>query len=139
MGRGQGGENKLEDGEIPLLDADRLSDHVGDFAKEGGSESSFGSPEDDRAIRSLISRLQSLPTSRSKSPEEIEDQAIELYNLSCQKVLSPRCTPEQLANIAQLFGEKPEALQARLRQDQGTEELAGPEGGAMGLLRALRD
>lgn len=140
MGRGQLPENDIlgGDGEIPLLDADRLSDHEGDLAPESASSATYGSPEDDKAVSSIKNKLRSLASFASKSEEEIENSAIEMYNRSCEQVAAG-CDDEQLSKIAALFSENPKELRERLMKDREPDALAGSEGGAAALLRALRD
>lgn len=94
-----------EDGEIPLLDADRL--HDGIPAKEKEEEKN----DDERALLCIADRLR---ISRSRSEEQIEELAADLYNKICQQIRSGNITEEQLAHFAELLGESPQSLRDRL-------------------------
>ncbi len=133
---GRGGGQELGNGEIALLDADRITDHTDQAAPDVQSASGFGNDHDDRAIARLREKLASAPSSRGLDPDAIEDRAIDLYNRSCDLIRSGRASAEQVAKIAALFGEEPAALQTRLREESSSEDLVG-DGGAWGLLRAL--
>ena len=134
MGRGGG----QDEGEIALLDADRITDHSNQAAPDQ-SEGGFGNEADERAIGRLKEKLRVAPSSRGLDPDAIEDRAIDLYNRSCEMVKSGKSSPEQVEKIAALFGEEPDVLVARLRLESSNDELAGDgrNGGAGGLLRAL--
>lgn len=139
---GRGGNDDLQgveprNGELPLIDADRLDDHTGDATEMSlDSDGRFGDPDDDRAIRRVIVRLRRIPAAVKLSEEELEDRAIELYNRTCGKIRAGDSDPDQLAKAASLFGESPEHLRERLlgpRED----ERAGAGSGPIGLLANL--
>lgn len=94
-----------EDGEIPLLDADRL--HEGIPAKEEEGEKN----DDERALLHIADRLRS---SRPRPEDQIEELAADLYNKICQQIRSGRMTEEQLAHFAELLGESSQSLRDRL-------------------------
>lgn len=130
MGRGG-----TQEGEIALLDADRISDHSDQAAPEQGGHG-FGDEADERAISRIKTKLEGAPSSRGLDPDALEDRAIDLYNRSCQMIRNGKASAEQITKIANLFGEEPDALVARLRLESSSEDLVG-DGGPGGLLRAL--
>lgn len=141
MGRGGNSNDaaaaEARSGEIPLLDADRLDDHVSRAATETDTGTSFGDPDDDRALRRLISRLRRIPATAKLSDDELEDRAIDLYNRTCDKIRSGRATEREVAKAAALFGESPEHLRERLSPSREAEDEPAAGSGARGLIASL--
>lgn len=125
------------DGEIPLLDADRLDDHADAAAREIGGASPFGDDADGRAIGRLHERLRRTLKGRRMSDEQLEDLAIDLYNRACKLITSGEADEAQIRKTAAMFGEDPEELKARLgvEEPESEEEPAGD--GAAALLGAI--
>lgn len=121
-------------GEIPLLDADRLDDHANAVARGNGA-ASFGDVDDDRALGRLIEKLKGTSVAASKSDEDLQDMAIDLYNKMCDPIRTGRATDEQIARAAQIFGESPDHLSERLAPKKAE---PGAGGGASALLQALQ-
>lgn len=141
---GRGGQDFPEmtgragaDGEIPLLDADRLDDHVDAVARDAGAAGRFGDDADGRAANRLFERLRRTPTGQRLSEEELEDHALELYRRACDLITSGRADEAQLRKTAAMFGEDPEELKLRLgvAEPQEDEQPAGD--GAAQLLGAI--
>jgi hypothetical protein len=127
-----------EDGEIPLLDADRLDDHHKRTARDAHPETedkSYGSAADTRAILSLISHLRKTPGGKDLSAEKVEDRAIALYGKFCQMILEDSASASQKKKISELLGEDSDVVKARLLLEE--EDGDNSEGGASGLLGAL--
>lgn len=101
-----------EEGEIAFLDADNIDDYSGRAAME--ENTSFGAPDDDKAIRNLIVQLKRRPKLAGLSDEQIEDQAINLYNGICAKIATGQASDQELERAGQLFGEDPDRLLDRL-------------------------
>jgi hypothetical protein len=125
--------NEMPEGEIALIDADRLEDHAGAAARNT-TNSVFGDRDDDRALGRMIAQLKRTPAGARTSDEDLQDKAIDLYNKICDNIRRRTATPEQVAQAAQLFGESPEHLQERLDPRPQAED----GGGAGGLMAALR-
>ena len=96
----------IEDGEIPFLDADPL--HSGIEAREESTPRTA----DDLAIERVCNRLRQ---QGGRSEEVLEEISVDLYNKLCENIRSGRASEEQLRSAAELFGENPDDLRARLR------------------------
>jgi hypothetical protein len=113
------GENKMhaapgrDSGEIAPLDADNL-DNFKNRASSGEAEVSFGDPKDDHAIKNIIEKLKKTPSGQGKDSDQLQDQAIELYNRFCELIQSNKAKPEQITQAAQLFDEDRDELLERL-------------------------
>jgi hypothetical protein len=102
-----------DNGEIPLLDADLLQEN--DIVSEQISLTvDHGNNEDNSAIDNIISQLKQQQKYNSKTPEQIHDLAINLYNLGCQQIIKNQVNQQQVQLIADLFGEDKEQLIERL-------------------------
>jgi Tfp pilus assembly ATPase PilU len=102
-----------ENGEIPFLDADLLRED--DIVSEQLSLIvEHGNNEDDAAINNIISKLKKNKKYQSKSPDQIHDLAINLYNLGCQQIIKQQADQQQIKAIAELFGEDQQQLLERL-------------------------
>ena len=128
------------EGEIALLDADRLEDHAG-VASGGIAEASEDA--DERAIASTVRKLRRTSHGSRLSDEALEDQAIALYNRLCELITSGEATAAQETQAAALFDEPIEELRARLEAEQAAEEDAPEDeqmnpAGVGSLLSALR-
>lgn len=95
-----------EDGEIPFLDADPLSESIVQ------DEHELSEDQDERALRSIADKLR---LRGGRSEDQIEELAVNLYNRFCEEIRSGRASSSQLRQAADLFGESPEELQARLQ------------------------
>lgn len=123
MGRGERGEvasslsrsEGVEEGEIAFLDADNIDDYQS-RAAGSDNQASFGAPDDDRAIRNLIAILKRRPGARASSDEQLEDQAISLYNGICAKISDGTASDAEIKRASELFDENPSDLIDRLRQ-----------------------
>lgn len=102
-----------DNGEIPLLDADLLrEDDL--VAEQELLIVEHGNNEDDQAINNIIIKLKQDKKYKQKSPEQIHDLAINLYNLGCQQIIKQQVDQQQITVIAELFGEDEKQLLQRL-------------------------
>ena len=116
MGRGPRSDKatiapRREEGEIAFIDAERLDDQSKVAASS--SSTSFGAPDDDNAIRHLITILSR--RNQGLDDDQLEDQAISLYNAICSKISSGQATDTEVEKAAKLFDEDPDELIRRLQ------------------------
>jgi predicted RecB family nuclease len=75
--------------------------------------SGYGDKNDDRAISHLVGRLRVTPSFCNTDVDKVTDVAVDLYAQLCREV-ETGATDERVTKIAELLGEKPEDLRARL-------------------------
>ena len=121
-----------EEGEIAMIDADRLEDH----AAVSIEAETFAGDADDQAIANVATKLRRTAAARKLSDDEVEDQAINLYNKLCDLVRSGAATAAQESQAAALFGEPLAELQARLKTDDESAD-EDPSAGIASLLSGL--
>jgi len=134
MARGEGTEQYepvavREQGEIDLLDAERLEDQAEHEARSAAGIS-FGDKDDDQAIRQVMDKLRKTPTGARWDEDTLTEKAIDLYNSLCERIRNGSASSEQVTQTAAMFGEAPAKLKTRLIQTQESS-------GAAGLLGAL--
>jgi hypothetical protein len=108
-----------ENGEITLLSEQGVEnlDQLGDVELGDQEITSFGSPDDDRAIANITAHLRRTRSGSKLDDDGVQDLAIDLYNRVCEKIRANRMSWDQIQKSAEIFGEEPQALSERLHNN----------------------